>query len=59
MAVSELIKSISYDQDELLQWIISLYVEAGRFEVDPTFWFITKSCGILAYSFSSPGTASP
>ena len=23
------------------------------------FWFITKSCGILAYSFSSPGTASP
>ena len=35
--VSDLIKSISYDQDELLQWIISLYVETGRFDVDPTF----------------------
>lgn len=35
--VNELIKSISYDQDELLQWITSLYVEAGRFDVDPTF----------------------
>ena len=35
--VSDIIKSISYDQDELLQWIIRLYVEDGRFDIDPTF----------------------
>ena len=37
MPLSDLIKSISYDQDELLQWIIRLYVEGGRFDVYPTF----------------------
>jgi len=35
--VSDIIKSISYDQDELLQWIIRLYIEEGRFDIDPTF----------------------
>lgn len=37
ITVSDIIKSISYDQDELLQWIIRLYVEEGCFDIDPTF----------------------
>lgn len=37
ITVSDIIKSISYDQDELLQWIIRLYVDEGRFDLDPTF----------------------
>ena len=32
----EIIKSISYDQDEIIQWIIELYCPDG-FEVDPTY----------------------
>lgn len=32
-----LIKSISYDQDEILQWIIRLYVPSGRFDADATY----------------------
>ncbi len=37
ITVSDIIKSISYDQDELLQRIIRLYVDEGRFDLDPTF----------------------
>lgn len=32
-----IIKSISFDQDELLGWILQLYVPAGRFDLDPTY----------------------
>ena len=32
-----LIRSISYDQDELLKWILQLYVHDGRFDADPTY----------------------
>lgn len=32
----EIIKSISYEQDEIMQWIIDLYCPNG-FEVDPTY----------------------
>lgn len=32
----DIIKSISYDQDEIIQWIIELYCPDG-FEVDPTY----------------------
>ena len=35
--MSDLIKTISYDQDELLQWILRLYIPSGRFDVDPTY----------------------
>lgn len=31
------IKSVSYDQDELLRWILRLYVPQGAFDVDPTY----------------------
>lgn len=31
------VRSISYSQDELLAWIIALYIPAGAFEIDPTF----------------------
>ena len=33
----DIIKSISYSQEEILQWILRLYVPEGCFEVDPTF----------------------
>ena len=32
-----LIKSISYDQNEILQWILKLYVPSGCFDADATF----------------------
>lgn len=32
-----LIKSISFEQEELLRWIIQLYVPAGAFDVDATY----------------------
>ena len=32
-----LIRSISNDQDELLKWILQLYVPDGRFDADPTY----------------------
>ena len=32
-----LIKSISYDQNEILQWIIRLYAPAERFDADATY----------------------
>ena len=32
-----MIKTISYDQGEILRWIIQLYVPSGRFAVDPTY----------------------
>ncbi|MCD8159270.1 MAG: hypothetical protein LUD77_10380 [Clostridiales bacterium] len=32
-----IIKSISYSQEEILQWTLKLYVPEGCFEVDPTF----------------------
>jgi len=34
--MSDLIKSISFDQDEILNWILRLYVPDG-FDLDPTF----------------------
>lgn len=37
MKQDSLIKSISYDQNEILQWIIKLYIPAGRFDADATF----------------------
>ena len=37
MEQQALIKSISYDQNEILQWIIRLYVPAGRFDADATY----------------------
>lgn len=33
----DIIKSISYSQEEILQWILKLYVPESCFEVDPTF----------------------
>lgn len=32
-----IIKSISYSQTEILEWILRLYVPEGRFDVDPTY----------------------
>lgn len=32
-----MIRSTSYNQDEILRWIIQLYVPYGRFDVDPTY----------------------
>lgn len=32
-----MIRSISYSQDEILQWIIQLYIESGHFDADATF----------------------
>lgn len=32
-----MVKSISYDQQEILGWILRLYVPSGRFDVDPTY----------------------
>lgn len=32
-----IIRSVSSSQDEILKWILKLYVPAGRFEVDPTY----------------------
>ena len=32
-----MMKSISFSQDELLSWIIQLYVPAGRFDADATY----------------------
>ena len=32
-----MIKSISYSQDEILEWIIQLYIKSGRFDADVTF----------------------
>lgn len=37
MEQKPLIKSISYDQNEILQWIIRLYVPAGWFDADATY----------------------
>ena len=37
MEQKSLIKSISYDQNEILQWIIRLYVPAGWFDADATY----------------------
>ena len=31
------IRSVSYSQDEILSWIIRLYIPSGAFELDPTF----------------------
>ena len=31
------VRSISYSQEELLAWIIALYIPSGTFELDPTF----------------------
>ena len=36
MTQDEIIKSISYEQDEILQWIIDLYCHNG-FQLDPTY----------------------
>ncbi|MCD8048218.1 MAG: hypothetical protein LUG52_01190 [Clostridia bacterium] len=33
----KIIKSISYSQEEILQWILQLYVPKGYFEADPTY----------------------
>ena len=35
--MTRMIKSISFSQDELLSWIIRLYVPTGRFDVDATY----------------------
>ena len=32
-----MIKSISYNNDEILKWIIDLYVPEGQFHLDPTY----------------------
>ena len=32
-----MIKTISYSQDEILSWLIRLYIPFGAFELDPTF----------------------
>ena len=32
-----MIRSVSYDQSEILIWILQLYVPSGRFDADPTF----------------------
>ena len=32
-----MVKSISYDQNEILQWIIDLYLDGKPFELDPTY----------------------
>lgn len=37
MKNDELIKSVSYDQDEVLRWILRLYVPEGVFDLDPTY----------------------
>lgn len=36
-AQEELIKTISYSQEEILEWILRLYVPSGCFDVDPTY----------------------
>lgn len=36
VAKPDLIKTTSYDQDEILQWILNLYCPGG-FELDPTY----------------------
>ncbi len=33
----ELIRSVSYDQDEILRWILMLYVPSGLFDADGTY----------------------
>lgn len=35
--MDDVIKTISYDQDEILRGILHLYVPEGRFDVDPTY----------------------
>ena len=37
MKQDTLIKSVSYDQNEILQWILKLYVPSGCFDADATF----------------------
>lgn len=37
MKQDTLIKSVSYNQNEILQWILKLYVPSGRFDADATF----------------------
>lgn len=32
-----MIKSISYDQSEIIKWILSLYVPSGKIDLDPTY----------------------
>ena len=44
-----MIKSISYDQEEILRWIMQLYVTSGRFDADPTY-----SIGTLYRSLPKP-----
>ena len=34
---NELIKSISYDQSEIIKWILQLHVPSGRIDCDPTY----------------------
>lgn len=34
---NELIKSISYDQSEIIRWILQLHVPSGRIDCDPTY----------------------
>lgn len=35
--MADVIKSISYDQSEILNWIIALYLDGCPFELDPTY----------------------
>lgn len=35
--MTDVIRSVSYDQTEILKWILKLYVPEGSFEVDSTF----------------------
>ena len=62
---------VLYFQATVMNWIAKGYVPGADMNYIPDSarepytaaraknGFITKSCGILAYSFSSPGTASP
>jgi len=34
---ADVIRSVSYDQHEILKWIIDLYIPSGRFDYDPTY----------------------
>ena len=35
--LNELIKSISYDQSEIIKWILQLHVPTGKIDCDPTY----------------------
>ena len=37
MKTDNIAKSISYDQDEIIKWIIKLHIKSGKIDCDPTY----------------------